>query len=140
MLICTLISVFRLASALEREVVRLGIGTMEGRCRWGRVRRGTQSRGAATQASLQWRNWEAPCSAGLVCGKTDPGAGLWPPLASGSPIGHIEILIRKGRMSKPEPTEDGGARKQRTKVQGEINEECHGHFGWTQWPLAFHSQ
>lgn len=40
MLICTLISVFRLASALEREVVGLGLGTGEGGCKWGRVEGG----------------------------------------------------------------------------------------------------
>lgn len=54
MLICTLISVFRLASALEREALGLGNGAGKGGCRWGLMGRGyrrlqTRWEGAGTQ-------------------------------------------------------------------------------------------
>lgn len=58
MLICTLISVFRLASALEREGVGLGVGTGERGNRWGRME------GA-------WRGPVAPPSKGRL------GGSLW---------------------------------------------------------------
>lgn len=54
MLICTLISVSRLASALEREALGLGNGTGKGGCRWGLMGRGyrrlqTRWEGAGTR-------------------------------------------------------------------------------------------
>lgn len=51
MLICTLISVFWLASALEREALGLGNRTGKGGCRWGLMGKGyrrLQTKGEGT--------------------------------------------------------------------------------------------
>lgn len=79
MLICTLISVFRLASALEREALGLGNRTGKGDCRWGlmgrgyrRSRRGGRGQGPG-QAVVE--TLEASfCRVSHV----KPGIGLWP--------------------------------------------------------------
>lgn len=138
MLICTLISVFRQASALEREGVGLGMGTGEGGAG------GAGWKGACGSSQQRQAGAKPACSGGLESNeaqqvqsmvKIHRDTGLWPLLVLGGPQSHVGSPSKKGRLQKPWIRQGAGTDKwSGVRVLGEMTGH-HGHFGWTEWLL-----
>lgn len=103
MLICTLISVFRPASALEREPVGLGMGS-------GRKGAGGAGWRGACKGPVACPDKEGSAVEELGCTslqkvqsmiKAGCDTGLLPFLVPGSLQGHVGTCASKGRLQKP---------------------------------------